>query len=180
MKNFTRIAPVLIAGALGIAACGGDSDGLSGDDAELASALADVWESDGTFPEGVSVDCAAEGFVSGIGGADGADSYGVNADNVGDSSFDENPLSRDDAVAAAGEMFDCDGFKTWFASNFTGSDDAEANECLADELSDEPVEALFASSFMDGGDESAALEEEYENDFESELTAGLETCEIGG
>ena len=180
MKYLTRIAPVLVVGALGIAACGGSDGGsgasLSGDDAELAEALADVWAEDESFPASLSSECLANGFISGVGGAEGAERYGVNVDNIGDGSFDENPLEQGDALAAAGQMFECDGFEAAFLGEIAGTDDADDTKCLAGEISDEPLTGLFASSFM--GDNAGPLEEQYENTFEEEFFAALETCDV--
>jgi len=180
MKHFTRIAPILVIGALGIAACGGSDGGsgssLSGADAELADALSQAWSDDESFPASLSSDCLANGFISGVGGAEGAERYGVDIDNIGDGTFEDNPLEQGDALAAAGEMYQCDGFKSAFLGEIAGTDDADATECLAGEISDEPLTGLFASSFM--WDSAGPLEEQYENTFEEEFFAALQTCEV--
>ncbi len=180
MKKLTRIAPMFVVGTLALAACGG-SDGaaeLSGEDEELAEELAAIWAEDESFPTTLSTECLANGFISGIGGAEGAEGYGVNVDNIGEGSFDENPLNEEDALAAVGEMYKCDGFKTALAADFAGTDDTDAAECLAGEISDEPLTNLLASSFM--GDAGIELEEQYGDAFEMEFFAGMETCEISG
>ncbi len=180
MNKLTRLAPIFVVGALGLVACGGSDggggSGLSGDDEELAEELAAVWAEDESFPSTLSTECLANGFISGIGGAEGAAGYGVDVDNIGEGTFDDNPLNEEDALAAVGEMYKCDGFKTALAADFADTDDTEAADCLADEISDEPLTNLLASSFM--GDAGRALEEEYENTFEMEFFAGIETCGI--
>lgn len=180
MKHLTRIAPILVVSALGIAACGGSDDGsdasLSGADAELADALADVWSDEESFPASLSSECLANGFITGIGGAEGAEGYGVTIDNIGERTFDENPLEQDDALAAAGEMYKCDGFKNAFLGEIADTEDADDTECLAGEISDEPLTGLFASTFM--GDDAGELETQYEDTFEMEFFAALETCDI--
>lgn len=168
--------------ALVLAACGGDDSAggsgveLSGEDAELADALAAVWTEDDTFPPALDARCLANGFVSGIGGAEGAERYDVDASNIGDSDFDEKPLMQGDALAAAGAMWECEGFKDEFVGGIAGDVDESQLSCLTDALSDEPLTGLFASTFM--GDGGGDLEELYEDQFEAELIASFESCEI--
>jgi len=181
MNTITRFGPFLMVATLGLAACGGsDSAGGGGGsdaDVELANALADVWEGDSFLPAGVDANCLATEFVAGVGGAEGAESYGVTADNIGEGTFEDNPLNEEDALAAGEGMVSCDGFKTAFLGDIADLDSSDA-ECLAAEISDEPLAGLLASGFM--GDNAGVLEERFENTFETEMFAGFETCELAG
>lgn len=177
MHFITRsLGGLTLAGALLLSGCGDDA-GLSTEDQALADGLAAAWTEGEAF-EGTDRGCLAEGFVSGIGGASVAEEYGVTADNVGDSTFSENPLTEEHAVAAANEMWECDDFKPTFVGEILGSDDATDDQisCLSDAVSDEPLSGLLASTFM--GDNAGSLEERYENTFEEEFFAGIESCGI--
>lgn len=157
---------------LTLSACGGG--GASEEDQALIDALAATWADEGTFPDSVEVTCAAEGFINGIGGAEGAGAYGVNSDNVADADFDEVPLSEEDARSAVGNMYDCDGFEAALLSQMGGETTPEQAACLADNVDDGPLQSLVASTFM--GEAGAAVEEEFENTFETQLFAAVETC----
>lgn len=174
MLHFARLALGVVVTAVVLAACGGDG---SNADSELVQALVTEWIEDEAFDEGVDIDCVAKGFVDGIGGADGAAEYGVNKDNIADADFDEDPLTEEDALAASAGMFECDGLKVDVAGTIAPVEGEDA-ECLADELSDETLIGLFATNFV--GDNSAGLEERFENAFEEEFFAGMETCGIEG
>ena len=152
--------------------------GSSGDDSALVDALATNWTEEDEFPEGVAIDCVAEGFVSGIGGSDGAASYGITPENIADADFDTSPLSADDARAAMGNMFACDGFEKAILSEMGPGVTDEQASCLADNLDDEPLTALMSTTFM--GDGGSEIEAEFENLFEAGLIEALATCGVEG
>ena len=172
MTNHLRTVAVAAALLLMLSACGG-----SDDDAALVDALATNWVEEEEFPSSVEVECAAEGFVSGIGGSEGASGYGITTANIADADFDTNPLSEDDALAAMSNMFACDGFEAALLSEFGPEVNDEQAACLAENLDDEPFVALLSTTFM--GDGGSAIEEQYENEFESGLIAALSTCGVG-
>lgn len=154
-----------------LSACGG-----SVDDTALVEALAEDWTAEQEFPDGVAIDCVAEGFVSGIGGTDGAADYGITPDNIAETEFDLNPLSAEDARTAMRNMFACDGFETAILRDLgPGVTDEEA-VCLADNLDDEPLIALMSTTFM--GFEGGAIGAEFEELFETGLLAALTTCGV--
>lgn len=171
---------LVLAGGLLLSGCGDDGGiELSAEDQTFADALSAEWTAQDAFP-GVETDCLAEGFTQGIGGASVAAEYGVTADNVGGEAFATNPLSEDDAVGAANAMYACDDFKSTFVGEILGIEDLPADDlsCMVDAISDEPLRGLFASTFM--GDNAGPLEERYENTFEAEFDAGIESCGISG
>lgn len=168
-----KIVAPLVGIALIGSACGGS--GGSDDDA-LIEALAANWAEEDEFPETIDIDCAAAGFVEGLGGAEGAAGYGVTVANAGDSDFDDNPISEEHARAASANMFKCDGFKKALLSEM-GSDltDDQAN-CLDENVNGDALETLIASTFM--GEAGLALEQELENTFEEDFFGAFVDCEI--
>lgn len=168
------LAPV-VACAFALSSCGGGDD-LSGADAEMADALAASWVADGEFPDSVDTTCLANGFVSGIGGADGAADYGVTAENIGNSEFDNEPLSEEHAMAASTNMFKCDGLEAAFLGAMGSDMTDEQVSCMVDNVDDAPLIALVASDFM--GDFGAGLESEFENTFEADMLAAIGTCGV--
>ena len=166
-----------VACALALSSCGG-GDELSGADAELAEALAASWDNDGEFPESVDSSCLANGFVSGIGGADGAAEYGVTAENIGDAQFESTPLGEEDAMAASTNMFKCDGLEAAIFGDMGAALTDEQASCMADNVDDAPLISLVASDFM--GDLGNDLEAEFENVFEADLLDAIETCDVTG
>lgn len=177
MTTHRRGLALVTSGLMLLSACGGGDD-LSGADAELAEALAASWVEDAEFPPGVPVDCVAEGFVSGIGGADGAEGYGITTANIADADFDVTPLNEEDARAASTNMFGCDGFEAALLSEMGPGVTDEQATCLADNIDDGPLTALIATTFM--GDNGGSIEAEFENVFETGLFAALETCGVDG
>lgn len=175
MKKTQRLLALCAATALAATACGGGDD-LSSEDAELATALAAHWESEGEFPEEIDITCAAEGFVAGAGGASSISEYGITAENIGFDDFDDTPLSEEHARGAAKGFLDCDGFKSSFVGAMADAGDDEQKKCLAEAIKDEHLEALLASTFM--GEAGSALEAQFENDFEKDLFEAFVTCEI--
>lgn len=167
------------AGALGLAltlsACGG-SDGLSEADAELAGSLATEWSEGGEFPESVDEQCLAEGFVEGVGGADGAAEVGLTTANIGDADFEAQPLSEESARAVSANMFACDGFETALLSEMGPEVTDEQASCLAEQVDDSSLESLIASTFM--GEAGAAIEAELENTFEEDFFTAFGECDI--
>lgn len=171
----TRSAFALLTTVLLLAASCGGGDDLSEADAELASALEAAWAEDGDF-EGVALDCVSQGFVTGMGGAEAAEGYGVTVENIGDAEFEETPLSESDARGAVDAMWECDGFEGAFFAQIGPPLDADQQSCLADNVDDDPLKSLLTSSFM--GAAGADLEAANENVFEEQLFAALETCGI--
>ncbi len=175
MMNIRRALAGACVLALAASACGG-SEGASEEDAALIDALAAEWTDGGEFPESISTDCLAKGFIDGIGGAEGATGYGITPDNVGDGDFEENPLSEDDARAAASNMFACDGLKSAILSEMGSEVTDDQAKCLSDNVDTEPLEALIASTFM--GPNGAGIESEMENTFEEDFFGAFTECEI--
>lgn len=174
MKNLRTVA-IAASLLLTLSSCGG---GGSEEDAALVDALTTNWTEEEEFPPGVEVSCVAEGFVDGIGGAEGATGYGITPDNIADAEFDTTPLSEADATAAMGNMFACDGFEAAILAESGPEVTDEQASCLAENVADEPFMALMSTTFM--GDGGQAIEEQYENEFEAGLTTALETCGIAG
>lgn len=174
--NYVRAFALASGLLLTLSACGGG--GASEEDQALIDAVKTQWVEDETFPEGFSIDCAAEGFVDGMGGAEGAASYGVTVESFTDDTSDDPEVSEADAQAMVGNMFDCDGFEAALLAQFGGEATDEQASCLSDNVDDEPLISLLASSFM--GDAGAALEEEFENTFETQLFAAVESCGLNG
>ncbi len=172
MNNLRSVA-VAAALLLLLSACGG-----SDDDAALVDALATNWAEEDEFPEGVTIDCVAEGFVSGIGGGEGASNYGITADNIAEADFDTTPLSEEDARSAMSTMFACDGFEAAILGEMGPGVTDEQASCMADNIDDEPLIALMSTTFM--GDGGSAIEAEFENLFESGLIEALTTCGVDG
>lgn len=170
--NHVRTAAIAAALLLLLSACGSSED-----DSALVDALAADWTAEEEFPEGVSIDCVAEGFVSGIGGTESAAGYGITPENIADADFDTTPLNEEDARAAMGNMFDCDGFEAAILSEFGPDVTEEQASCLADNVDDGPFQSLMATTFM--GEGGADIESENENAFEEGLFAALETCGVG-
>lgn len=157
-----------------LSACGGSSS----DDTALVEALSVNWTEEEEFPAGVSIDCVAEGFVSGIGGTEGAAEYGITPDNIAETEFDLNPLSAEDARSAMSNMFACDGFEASILGDLgPGVTDEEA-DCLADNIDDEPLIALMSTTFM--GFEGGSIGADFTELFETGLLAALTTCGIEG
>lgn len=174
--NYVRATALASSLLLTLSACGGG--GASPEDAALTDAVVAKWTADETFPPGFSIDCAAEGFVSGMGGSEGAAAYGVTPESIADDVSDDPEVSEADARSMVGNMFDCDGFEAAILGQFGGEATEEQTICLADNVDDEPLVGLLASSFM--GDGGAALEEEFENVFEADLMEAVESCGLGG
>ncbi len=166
---FALVASLLLV----LSACGSTED-----DSALVDALAANWIEEEEFPEGVSIDCVAAGFVSGIGGAEGASAYEITADNIAEADFDLNPLSREDANAAIGNMFACDGFESAILSEMGPGVTDEQAACLSENIDDGPLQALMATTFMRTG--TAPDDPEVLDLFETGLLAALSTCEVGG
>lgn len=174
--NYVRAIALASSLLLALSACGGG--GASPEDQALIDAVTSEWVADDTFPPGFSIDCAAEGFVDGMGGADGAAAYGVTAESFTDDVSDDPEVSEADARSMVGNMFSCDGFEAALLTQFGGAANDEQASCLSDNVDDEPLISLLASSFM--GDAGGALEEEFENTFETQLFAAVETCGLEG
>lgn len=176
MRKYTQVLAVSFAGMLLGAACSG-SDSAADD--ELIEAVKADWIDDGDFPETLDIDCVASAFVAGLGGADGAATYGVEASNVADNEFGDTPISEEHARAAARGMIECDNFERDMLANFGGEATDEQAQCLADKIDDKYLEAIFASTFM-GEEEGRELEQEFENDFEEALFTAISDCGIEG
>lgn len=175
MRKYTQVLAVSFAGMLLGAACGG---GNSAADDELIEAIKVDWINDGDFPEDLDINCVAGAFVSGVGGAEGAATYGIDASNVADSEFGDTPITEEHARAAAKGMLECDNFERDMLANFGGEATEDQAQCLADKIDDKYLEALFASTFM--GEEGRELEQEFENDFEEALFTAISDCGIEG
>jgi len=149
----------------------------SDDDAALVDALATSWTEDEEFPAGVSIDCVASGFVTAIGGTEGASAYNMTADNIAEANFDLNPLSPEDANAVIDSMFACDGFEASILSEMGPGVTEDQARCLADTIDDDPLKALMATTFQVTGtapDDPAVLDL-----FETGLLEALTTCGVG-
>jgi len=155
--------------------------GSSQSDSALVDALAEDWTAEEEFPEGVSIDCVAEGFVRGIGGIDGAAEYGITPANIAGTEFDINPLSEADALTATGNMFECDGFEAAILGDLGPTVTDEQAVCLADNIDDEPLAALLATSFMgNNGAAVSAAAQEFESLFQTGFIKALTTCGVQG
>ena len=115
-------------------------------------------------------------MVSALGGASGIeDKYGLTpaafAEDI------EVEMQEDDARKAVDNMWKCDGLSDSFYSDVAGSDDADTIGCLKENISEDNVKTLLASSFM--GDSGEALEASIVDDFESEIIAAAGACGLG-
>lgn len=172
MKNVRRTFAFTFALAVLAASCGG-GDGLSGEDAKLADALAANWLAEDEFPAAIDVDCLAEEFVAGVGGADVIAEYGVTADNVGESDFDDNPLEEPHARKAAAGMITCDNFKDEILSLVVAELPEDQASCFKDAVTDKNLETMIAAAFMGPGGEALAT------GFQADLVTVFSECGVG-
>ncbi len=170
MKNLTRIVALVFVISAAVTACGKTET-----DADLVMALRDAWVADDTFAMDLDVACLASGFIAGIGGTEGAREYGVTAANIGDSWFIENPLNETDALAASRKMFACGGLVEVILGG-TNEFTAEQAACLRDEVSPEPLIAVFASAFM--AEDGAELAARYQDEVRDAVRAAAVVCDL--
>jgi hypothetical protein len=148
------------------AACGGDDDGGGGGDSAAADtpigqALTDELMAEGEDSPVSTEDearCVAGGIVSEI-GEDRLAELGVTVDSLGASDIEDIDFTDAEAEKIVDAMFDCIDIKAALATEFEADFGADGAQCLADNLDEEMVRDLMASSFL--GDESAEMPEEF-------------------
>lgn len=164
--HVTALLVAILALAVGATACREDSSSIA--ENELHEAFVTKWTEDGYAPDGVDVDCAAEGFLAGIGGVDGAAQYEVTAENLDEKWPVRTLLTEEHAQAAAKGIIACDDFsKHWFAQ-FREEHGVVLDPCFADAVADH-IEMFVAWTLMD---EAASTIE----DFPPDLVAAIEAC----
>ena len=129
---------------LSAAACGGETAAA---DTAVGQALTDelMSEADSPFSSEEDARCMSGGIVEGI-GEERLEELGVTADSV--SSLEEIDFDEAEAEVVVDSLFDCVDVKAEMVSQFEADFGAEGAECVADNLDDEMVRDLMASSFV--------------------------------
>ena len=150
-----------------VAACGGDDDdsGSSGGDTAAADtpvgqALTEEFmaeSDDSPISTEEEARCVSGGIVSGI-GEDRLEELGVTADTAIGSEIEDIDFTADEVGTIVDAMFDCVDVQAALAREFEEDFGAEGADCVAENLDEDLMRDLMASSMV-GGDEEEMPEE---------------------
>ena len=156
-----RRSLVLFALAASVAACGGDDDGGdSGDvaaaaDTPVGKALTEelMAESDDSpISTEEEARCVAGGIVSGV-GEERLEELGVTADTAIGSDIEDIDFTADEIGTIVDSMFDCVDVQAAMAEEFEEDFGAEGAQCVAENLDQDLMRDLMASSMIGDDDE---------------------------
>ena len=145
-----------------VAACGGDdSDGgdTAAADTPVGRALTEEFmaeSDDSPISTEEEARCVAGGIVSGI-GEDRLEELGVTADSAVGSEIDDIDFTADEVSTIVDAMFDCVDVQAALATEFEEDFGAEGAQCVAENLDEDLMRDLMASSMV--GDEEEMPQE---------------------
>jgi hypothetical protein len=168
-----------------VAACGGDDDGGgagNGDggdggaaaDTPIGQALTAEFmaeSEDSPISTEEEARCVSGGIVSEI-GEDRLAELGVTPESIADSDIEDVAFTAEEAGTIVDTMFDCVDVKAALATEFEADFGAEGAQCLADNLDEDLIRDLMASSFL--GDETDEMPDDF---FQSFLDIAAE-CDL--
>lgn len=174
MKTFKTIGAILVI-ALIAAACGGGSD----EDDALIEAIAAQFEEDPP-PEDFDFDsnCMAKAIVNELGGAkEIEEKFGVTAEGIADGQeADDLGLSEDQANGVVDKMWGCGDFSQLMFFGLAESMSDDDASCMTDEIGEDLIKQLVASSFM--GDAGEALGAEAGEEFFEKAFGAAAACGV--
>ena len=172
-----RVVATIAAVIFVFSACGADDNksSLSGEDAQLAQALAESF-GDPPWANEEARFCIADGMVTGMGGSDAIETkYRLTASGIR-AGVEVDSLDEADAEAVAGAYRSCIDVRSLTVSQlqeFEGFSESEAN-CLADAIGDDVfIDVLVSGLRADRGKVADA-----QNNLRSARVAAGESCNV--
>jgi len=159
-----RVLALFLAGALVLAACGGDDESGEGEANEYSEAMAASMAEDEDLPfEQQDVDCLSIEFVDALGGPDRLEEEGIEpADLRSDEGLDQLGLeiSDEEAEGIAAAFGACDVSLAELVLSEAGEDvPKETRDCVEENLDEEVLAEFFARVLVDESSDQEPPEE---------------------